>query len=138
MKIIMEDNVQLRKETDYGIRCLVFLAMTPNDYIKAEKIAEGMEIPVNVIPRVLSRLKHAGLVTARIGLSGGHKLAKAANQITLWDIVSCMEDTIILNPKRSAASQQTKVFLSEINRCFSFVQLNLEVAMKQYTVADLI
>lgn len=130
--------MQIRKETDYGIRCLVYLATTVNSYVKAETIAEEMEIPVKVIPRVLSRLNHAGLVMARNGVSGGHKLAKEAKQITILDIVSCMEDRIELNPNKRAVSRQTQAFISEINRCFSFVQLNLEVAMKQYTVADLI
>src|SRR5699024_5631608 len=87
--------MRLRLETDYGIRCMLYLAQQ-TDYVQAGKIAAAMDVPENVIPRVLSRLKKAGLVQARSGVTGGHKLGRPASEITMLDIISCMEDHTML------------------------------------------
>jgi Rrf2 family protein len=49
---------------------------------------------VRCLEQVFQRLRRAGLVTARRGPGGGHRLARAASEITLRDVVEAVEGPI--------------------------------------------
>lgn len=62
-------------------------------HLSVTSIADGMAIPVRFLPRVMRDLLDAGLVTARIGRTGGYRLARPAAQITLLDVIDAVEGT---------------------------------------------
>lgn len=126
--------MRLRLETDYGIRCILYLARQ-SEYVQAGKIAAEMEVPENVIPRVLSRLKRYGLVSARSGVQGGHKLGRAAEEITMFDIIQCMEDRFELG--RASGDLQDDSMKS-VQQYFVELQKLINQSMESVTVADLI
>ena len=131
--------MRLRLETDYGIRCVMYLAQQ-TEYVQASKIAAAMQVPENVIPRVLSRLKHSGLVSARSGVMGGHKLGRPADQITMLDIVRCMEDHIVLDRCLEEGVEEYEneaAVMQNVHEYFMDVQIVLENALRSVTVANM-
>lgn len=131
--------MRLRLETDYGIRCMLYLAQQ-KDYVQAGKIAAAMEVPENVIPRVLSRLKKAGLVQARSGVSGGHKLSRPASEITMLDIIACMEDHTMLGRSLNSEAKNPEQgnALAGMQHYFLELQKVMENSMRSVTVAQLL
>lgn len=131
--------MRLRLETDYGIRCMLYLAQQ-KDYVQAGKIATAMEVPENVIPRVLSRLKKAGLVQARSGVSGGHKLSRPASEITMLDIIACMEDHTMLGRSLDSKAKNPEQgnALAGMQHYFLELQKVMENSMRSVTVAQLL
>ena len=81
-------------KVDYGVRMLVFLAMQPRDeYISTSVIAKKQHIPEPYLLRISADLVRAGLVDSKRGPGGGHKLAKEPSEITVGDVITCVEHT---------------------------------------------
>ena len=129
--------MRLRLETDYAIRSVLYLAQQ-NDYVTALKIAQTMEIPEKVIPRVLSRLNRAQLVISHVGVAGGHKLSRPASQITLFEVMSCMDDQIALRPRRKPQGLAANELLKGADNCLFVLQDAIEHTLRQYTIEDVL
>ncbi len=83
--------LRITKLTDYATVVLTALADAPDRVHSASGLAErsGLELPT--VAKVLKPLAHAGLVTSFRGVNGGYRLARAANQISLIEIVEAIE-----------------------------------------------
>ena len=99
-----------------------------------------MDVPENVIPRVLSRLKKAGLVQARSGVTGGHKLGRPASQITMLDIITCMEDHTMLGRclDDTAKTPEQSGAIAGMQHYFLELQQVMENSMRSVTVQQLL
>ena len=74
-------------KVDYGIRALVALAAVGGGPVKAEALATGQDIPLNFLENILGDLRRAGVVATQRGQDGGYRLARAASEITLADVI---------------------------------------------------
>ncbi len=82
------------RRTDYGIRALLYLALSETEFVKAAEIAENMDMPLGFLHQVLQELQRTRLVISRPSRSGGYRLAKSAADITILDIVEALEGPI--------------------------------------------
>lgn len=84
--------LQLTKRTDYAIRACLYMASDRCDLpASSGLIARQMEIPERFLPRVLGELTKAGIVEAQIGRSGGYRLRRAADRISILELVETVE-----------------------------------------------
>jgi Rrf2 family protein len=84
--------MELTKRGDYAVRAMLALARAPEGrLLSVRRIAEEMAIPVRFLPQVMGDLAAAGLVEATTGRAGGYRLARAADAITLLDVVEAVE-----------------------------------------------
>lgn len=77
-----------------AVHILTLLARAGERRVKSEYIAGSVNTNAVVIRRVLSELNQAGLVLSQTGASGGTRLARAPEEISLFEIynaVSCGE-----------------------------------------------
>lgn len=83
--------LRVTKLTDYATVVLTALAARPGDVLSAAGLAElaGLEAPT--VSKVLKPLAQAGLVEGFRGVNGGYRLARAADAITLVEIVEAIE-----------------------------------------------
>ena len=82
----------LSKSGTHAIRALVMLARSPGSYSGAQMIAESTGAPRNYLGKILQQLARRGIVESQKGLGGGFRLARTANEITLYEIVESLED----------------------------------------------
>jgi len=85
----------LTKECDYAIRVVRSLADMEMKSVKSICIAE--HIPHPFAYKILKKLEHAGIVQALRGSAGGYLLVKKPEDVTLLDIVSAVDDHLLLN-----------------------------------------
>jgi Rrf2 family protein len=84
--------LELTHRGSYAIRAVLALARASDDtVVPARHIASEMDIPVRFLPQVLGDLSRAGIVEARLGRSGGYRLSKGADTISLLDIIEAAE-----------------------------------------------
>ena len=84
--------LELTKRGDYAVRAMLALARgSGNGLLSARRIADAMSIPVRFLPQVLADLQRAGLVEAAPGRSGGYRLARNADDISLLDVIEAVE-----------------------------------------------
>lgn len=83
--------MRLASFTDYGLRVLMRLADRPDEALTTARIAEEFHIPYNHLTKVVNDLARNGFVTTRRGANGGVRLARAAETITLGEVVRSLE-----------------------------------------------
>jgi Rrf2 family protein len=81
----------------YGIAALITLCNHGSTLTSIFKISEELEISKIYLEQVFGKLKHEGIITSVKGAQGGYKLARAASEITLADIVYALVDGIAEN-----------------------------------------
>jgi FeS assembly SUF system regulator len=83
--------LRITKLTDYATVLLTALAAAPGRVHSATELAERARLELPTVSKVLKPLAHAGLVESFRGSNGGYRLARAAEDIPLIDIVEAIE-----------------------------------------------
>lgn len=89
---------KINRRTDYAVRVGVALAKRPvGKRISTRAIQEEMLIPRSFLLRIIAELSLAGLLDTQPGPTGGIRLARPANEITLKDIFQAMEGIVCVS-----------------------------------------
>lgn len=84
--------MHISKQTDYALRTLMFLAMQDqNTLCSISQVSEVFAISRNHLVKVVNRLGQEGYLETIRGKGGGIRLARAAQQINVGDVISKME-----------------------------------------------
>ena len=107
--------------------------------MKSEFLAESVNTNPVVIRRLLCSLAHSGLVASQTGAAGGTWLARAPEQISLWEIYRSVELGPLFALHRQQPNQ-TCLVGSHIEEVLSNIQNEAESALAkvlgQITVFD--
>lgn len=89
--------MQISAKTDYALRALCVLALAPAGApVKADDIAEAQGIPRAFLDGILIDLRRGGLVASRRGPVGGHRLARAAAEITVAEVARVIDGPLAM------------------------------------------
>lgn len=88
--------LSLGRRGDYAVRAMVDLARHYDDQArrKTRDIAEAMAIPPGYIPQILAVLVRTGLADSEAGPTGGYRLARPPEAISLLDVILAVEGDI--------------------------------------------
>lgn len=87
--------VRVTKLTDYGIALMVRLAGEQSgDQLTAQDLSEAMSIPLPTVRKLLKTLAREGLLESTRGASGGYRLARDPDSITLMEMVTVLEGPV--------------------------------------------
>ena len=94
--------MRLSAKAEYACLAMIALAGQPPGLppMRIREIAEAYEIPERYLVQILLQLKGAGLVYSIRGASGGYRLARPADQISLGEVLRAIEgpgDSLIPN-----------------------------------------
>ena len=87
-------------KAEYGVRVMVHLARRGHDGsgeaapISLAAIADAEGLPLAYLEHLVARLRRARLVESRRGAYGGYTLARAADGITMAEVVQALEGEI--------------------------------------------
>ena len=77
----------ISRRTDYATRALLALALKSGGPMKLEEIAYRTAVPSSVLEQVMPVMRTAGIVRSERGPSGGYRLNKPPEEITLERVV---------------------------------------------------
>ncbi len=83
--------LRVTKLTDYATLVLTILAGQCDNVLSASELAERAHLETPTVSKILKPLAQAGLVEGFRGAHGGYRLARAANRISLFEIVEAIE-----------------------------------------------
>ncbi len=86
--------LRVSKLTDYATVVMTCLAVSGDEVLSAQLLAEQARLETPTVSKVLKLLAGAGLVDSWRGVNGGYRLARAPGAITVADIVTAMEGPI--------------------------------------------
>jgi len=76
----------------YAIRAMTRLAMVrPDGYVLLDELCEGNDLPRHFVAKIFQDLVRKGLLLSAKGRGGGFALARPADQISLFDIVTVID-----------------------------------------------
>lgn len=83
----------LTRSSTYAVRAMVALAaLAPGEYGRTSAVAEAAQVPRNYLGKILFAMARRGLVESQRGLGGGFRLAREAEDISLFDVINAVED----------------------------------------------
>jgi Rrf2 family protein len=130
--------MRISAKVDYAVRAVVELAASDSDKpIKAERIANAQDIPLNFLENILGELRHAGVVRSHRGAEGGFRLAKPAEEVTVADVIRAVEGPLASvrgGPPEDANYAGAAVSLP---RVWIAVRVNLRRVVETVTIADI-
>src|SRR5690554_6758294 len=86
--------MQISTKSEYGIRCLLYLARRPaGESASITEISQAEHVPRQYAQQILLRLRRAGIVKSIRGTEGGFALAQPAGSITVARVVRTLEGT---------------------------------------------
>ncbi|MEM6655311.1 MAG: Rrf2 family transcriptional regulator [Planctomycetota bacterium] len=76
---------------EYALRAVVWLAQNPGNPQTTQQLADGTQVSINYLPKVLQPLGRAGILTSQRGINGGYTLQSDPAELSLLDIVNCVD-----------------------------------------------
>ena len=132
--------MQINHVTNYAIKSMVYLA-TIGHSVSSQEIAEATAVSRNLLMNILCKLRENHLITAERGVRGGYSLARPASELSLLDIIRCMERTVYINhclePDTTSHIKNDPNF-EHIQQYFERLQAGLENSLSNMTLDKLI
>lgn len=133
--------LKLSTKSRYGVRVMSELARQGGEKepVMMRKLAERQGISKRYLDNIFATLRQSGLVVTERGALGGYMLARAAETITVLDVVEALDGPVTLvpcvNDDGSACSRKPGC---RANKLWSGVSSALKTALASVTIADLI
>lgn len=129
--------MQLTLFTDFGLRCLMFMASRPQSQSSVREIADHYGISRNHLVKVAHRLGQLGYITSSRGRGGGILLAHDPGSLRIGDIVQELEPHMQVVECFDAASNTCKVTATcELRHILHDGRAAFVDALNKYTLAD--
>jgi Rrf2 family protein len=128
--------LDLTQRAAYAIRAVVCLARAGEALTPSTRIADAMAIPSRFLPQVMGDLVRAGIVEARVGRSGGYRLARTPESVSMLEVVSAAE----LDIRRTRCVLRTTACspatTCDVHRVFAAAQDAMLQTLATATIAD--
>jgi Rrf2 family transcriptional regulator, cysteine metabolism repressor len=95
--------VKLSVKSDYAARAVLGLARhhLTKTACRVDDLAGEQGIPAKYLVQILIELKSTQIVRSLRGKAGGYRLARAPSEITLADVLRCVEGELFASPALS-------------------------------------
>ena len=88
--------LRISKMTDYAIMVLVQLHRRCGEVLSAQALAEAAQLELPTVSKVLKLLVKTGLVESYRGATGGYRLLRDAEDISVAEIIEAIEGPIAM------------------------------------------
>jgi Rrf2 family protein len=130
--------VRISAKTDYAVRATAELAASADHWpVKAERVAEAQQIPLNFLENILGQLRQAGIVESRRGPEGGFLLARPADQVTLADVIRAIDGPLAGVGGERPQNLDYEGAAAPLRDVWVAVRASLRDVLERVTLADL-
>lgn len=131
---VWSEAMKLTVKLEYACRALVQLAKR---YERAgvssiDELASVENIPAKYLAQILGELRNGGLVESRRGKQGGYLLARAPDQVSLYDVISLIESEMFSESTKTAGDSGEAVA-----NAWTELQGQFEKGAQSISLADL-
>ena len=85
----------ITREVDYAIRIL--RKLQDGDQYTASEISNTEFVPKAFSYKILNKLSNAGIVTVHNGYTGGYKLSRDLNELSVFELLQALDSAVYLN-----------------------------------------
>ncbi len=131
------DMIRITKQTDYGIVLLTHLAAHADRQYAAPELAAEARLPLPMVSKILKLLARDGLLASHRGVKGGYSLARAAEEISMAEIITALEGPIAITECISVESDCSHEALCPVRGNWQRINLAVRTALEGITLADM-
>jgi len=103
--------------------------------MQIRQIAAQQNIPDRYLEQLLATLRRAGFVKSQRGAKGGYLLARSPWQMTLYDIISCIEGFDVTKEASTTPKTSEGAVIAE---AWETARTAAEAALRKQTLQDLL
>jgi Rrf2 family transcriptional regulator, cysteine metabolism repressor len=129
--------MELSSKVRYALLALLELASSyeQGDFLQIDQIAATHRIPERYLAQLLMALRRCGLVRSQRGAKGGYVLAKEPGQITVREVLVCLEGINSLEPTgQTTTATPASTVIEEVWQEASTAAI---AVLQRYTLQDL-
>jgi Rrf2 family protein len=132
--------MRISSKGEYGLRALLDLAQRYGEGpVQSHDIHRRQGIDENYLNQILILLRKAGLIESVRGPQGGHRLARPAAQISVYDALLALEGPILsLDSGRDGLSAEDPLDRLLIQHVWEDARTLLEEHLRGVTLEDLV
>jgi Rrf2 family protein len=123
-------------KADYAVRAAIELAVSGDGPVKAEALADAQGIPLNFLENILVDLRRAGIVDSKRGAAGGYLLARAADEISIADIIRAVEGPLANVRGMSPESLEYQGSAARLRDVWIALRASIRSVLETVTLAD--
>jgi FeS assembly SUF system regulator len=131
------DMIRITKQTDYGIVLLTHLAANAERQYAAPELAAEARLPLPMVSKILKVLARDGLLASHRGVKGGYSLARAAEEISMAEIIAALEGPIAITECISVESDCSHEALCPVRGNWQRINLAVRTALEGITLAEM-
>lgn len=121
---------------EYALRSMAFLSQTGAQPASSESIAKATQVPHGYLSKIMRDLVCADLVRSFRGPNGGFQLARAAEEISLLDVVNAVDP--IRRISRCPMNNPLHINLCPLHRCLDDAMDGVEKRLRAMTLTTLL
>ena len=129
--------MQLNRSTDYAIQMLVYLAKN-GQTLSSTKLVASLGISYRYLLQISSKLRAAGFILAVRGPSGGLKIFKNPEEISLYDVILSMEGVVQTGKICGLPSDELEQEMVTLEMAYQRLNILLERELKKIMLSDII
>jgi len=129
--------MRISAKEDYAIRAVIELAAAHGATVKREQIAERQGIPGPFLENILLDLKRGEIVEALRGADGGFRLARAAEDISVADVIRTVSGPLATVRGQRPTAVEYAGSAQALQELWIAVRANLRSVLERVTLADL-
>lgn len=108
--------IKISKTVEYSILALIFIAENDKfDKVSSKKISEELNIPYELLSKLLQKLNRKGIVQSTKGKFGGYNLQVPTAKLSLLHIIDALDENIQL--ANCTFDNATKADCTRLNNC---------------------
>lgn len=113
----------IRRNTDYALRCLTYMACFPKGEIFiVGSVAKEREVSPKFLHKIFQRLTRAGILISHRGVKGGFSIAKDPAKITVRKVVEVLQGPIAFNRCLNEKDTCSRVRVCSVRKNLNIIQ----------------
>ncbi len=131
--------MRISAKGEYAIKAMLDLALADGAGLRPiQDIAARQDIPQRYLEQVLLGLTRAGLLVSKRGSAGGYRLARAADQVTVGDVLRAVEGPVNgLEPVRRARGRIARDPVADLSELWREIDEAVSGVVDRITFEDL-
>lgn len=130
--------VRLSKLTDYAVVLLTQMVRRDGKIATTANLSASTGLPHPTVSKVLKRLTKTGLLVAQRGATGGYTLARAAEHISIADVVTALDGPIAMTDCAEGSHHSCQMEKNcPINGNWNRVNLAIRNALQSVSLAEM-
>lgn len=130
--------MQVTARVDYAIRAVAELAAHPDRALTRNDLADAQHLPGKFLESILRDLTRDGVLSSQRGSSGGFRLTRAPQEITLADIVRAVDGPLTAVRGVAPESVAYSGAAASLTRVWVAARAAMRGVLETTTIADLI